>query len=75
VRPEGLGKFKNLPHLVPNQRPSGLYHSALTTTLPRTPSPEGINLFLSEEWNLLISETKLPSNGIYITRRDVLETI
>jgi hypothetical protein len=34
VRPEGLGKFNNLPHRVSNQRPSGLWHSALTTTLP-----------------------------------------
>jgi hypothetical protein len=30
MRPEGLGQFKNL-------RPSGLQHSALTTTLPRAP--------------------------------------
>jgi succinate-acetate transporter protein len=33
VRPEGLGKFKNLPHQVSNPRPSGLKHSALTTIL------------------------------------------
>jgi hypothetical protein len=37
VRPEGLGKFKNSPHRESNPRPSGLYHSALTTTLPRAP--------------------------------------
>jgi hypothetical protein len=37
VRPEGLGKFKNSPHRVSNPRPSGLLHSALTTTLPRVP--------------------------------------
>jgi hypothetical protein len=36
VWPEGLGKFKNSPHQVSNPLPSGLYHSALTTTLPRT---------------------------------------
>jgi hypothetical protein len=28
VRPEGLGKFKNLPHRISNLRPSDLYHSA-----------------------------------------------
>jgi hypothetical protein len=33
VRPEGLGKFKNSPHRVSNPHPSGLWHSALTTTL------------------------------------------
>jgi hypothetical protein len=32
VRTEGLGKFTNSPHRVSNP------HSALTTTLPRTPS-------------------------------------
>jgi hypothetical protein len=37
VRPEGLGKFKNPPNWESNPRPSGLQHSALTTTLPRTP--------------------------------------
>jgi hypothetical protein len=31
VRPEGLGKFKNLPHRV------SIPHSALTTRLPRAP--------------------------------------
>jgi hypothetical protein len=36
VRPEGLGKFKNSPHRESNPRPSGLQHSALTTTLSRT---------------------------------------
>jgi hypothetical protein len=41
VRPEGLGKFKNSPHRVSNQRPSSLKHSALTTTLPRTPESVG----------------------------------
>jgi hypothetical protein len=36
VRPEGLGKFKNSsPHRESNPRPSGLEHSALSTTLPR----------------------------------------
>jgi hypothetical protein len=37
VQPEGLRKFKNSPHPVLNLRPSGLKHSALTTTLPRAP--------------------------------------
>jgi hypothetical protein len=38
VRPEGLGQFKkNPPHRDLNPRPSGLQHSALTTTLPRAP--------------------------------------
>jgi hypothetical protein len=39
VRPEGLDKLKKMhsPHRVSNLRPSGLWHSALTTTLPRTP--------------------------------------
>jgi hypothetical protein len=37
VQPDGLGKFKNSPHRESNPRPSGLWHSALTTTLPRTP--------------------------------------
>jgi hypothetical protein len=36
MQSEGLGKFKNSPHGVSNPRPSGLQHSALTTTLPRT---------------------------------------
>jgi hypothetical protein len=36
VRPEGLGKFKNPPHRDLNPRPSGLQHSALTTTLSVT---------------------------------------
>jgi hypothetical protein len=35
VQPEGLGEFKKSPHRVSNPRPSGLCHSALTTTLPR----------------------------------------
>jgi hypothetical protein len=35
VRPEGLGDLKNLPHRDLNPQPSGLQHSALTTTLPR----------------------------------------
>jgi hypothetical protein len=36
---ERLGKLKtiNSPHRVSNPRPSGLLHSALTTTLPRAP--------------------------------------
>jgi hypothetical protein len=38
VQPEGLGQFKkNPPHRDLNPRPSGLQHSALTTTLPRAP--------------------------------------
>jgi hypothetical protein len=37
VRSEGLGQFKNPPHRDLNPRPSGLQHSALTTTLPRDP--------------------------------------
>jgi hypothetical protein len=37
VWPEGLGQFKNPPHRDLNPRPSGLQHSALTTTLPRAP--------------------------------------
>jgi hypothetical protein len=38
VRPEGLGQFKkNPPHRDLNPRPSGLKHTALTTTLPRAP--------------------------------------
>jgi hypothetical protein len=36
MRPEGSGKFKNSPHRVSNSRPSGLKHSALTTTLHPT---------------------------------------
>jgi hypothetical protein len=36
VRPEVLGKLeKNPSHRDANPRPSGLQHSALTTTLPR----------------------------------------
>jgi hypothetical protein len=31
VRPEGLGKFKKSPHRLSNPRPSGLWHSDLTT--------------------------------------------
>jgi hypothetical protein len=38
VQPEGLGKFKKSPHRVSNPRPSGLQHSALTSTLPRAPN-------------------------------------
>jgi hypothetical protein len=34
VRPEGLGQFKNPPCRDANSQPSGLQHSALTTTLP-----------------------------------------
>jgi hypothetical protein len=36
VRPEGLGTFKTirLPHRVSNPRPSGLWHTDFTTTLP-----------------------------------------
>jgi hypothetical protein len=38
VRPEGLGKLKKkkirLPHWVSNSQPSGLYHVALTTSMP-----------------------------------------
>jgi hypothetical protein len=41
VRPEGLGQFKNSPHRVLNPLPSGLQHSALTTTLPRAPNLYG----------------------------------
>jgi hypothetical protein len=41
VSPEGLGKFKNSPHRVTNLRPSVLSHSALTTTLQRTPHISG----------------------------------
>jgi hypothetical protein len=37
VRLEGLGKFKILPHLISNPRPSGFEPSALTTRLPRAP--------------------------------------
>jgi hypothetical protein len=37
VRPEGLHKFKKSPHQVSNPQPSGLQHSALTTTLPPAP--------------------------------------
>jgi hypothetical protein len=37
VRQEWLGKFKNSPHRESNPRPSGLYHSALTTTIPCAP--------------------------------------
>jgi hypothetical protein len=42
VRPEGLGQFKKV-HLIGtlNPRPSGLQHSALTTTLARAPLPCG----------------------------------
>jgi hypothetical protein len=39
VRPEGLGQFKNPTHPDLNPRPSGLQHSALTTTLPRASFP------------------------------------
>jgi hypothetical protein len=36
VRPEGFGQFKkNSPYRGLNPRPSGLQHSALTTTVPR----------------------------------------
>jgi hypothetical protein len=42
VRPEGLGKFKNLLHRESNPRPSGLQHSALTTALPCTPLVDSI---------------------------------
>jgi hypothetical protein len=38
VRPEGLGNLKKLPHRDTNPQPCGLYHSALTTTLPRARS-------------------------------------
>jgi hypothetical protein len=39
VRPEGLGQYKkNPPHWDLNPRPSGLQHSALTTTLPHAPA-------------------------------------
>jgi hypothetical protein len=39
VRPEGLGKLKQKStHWDANPRPSGLQHSALTTTLPRAPT-------------------------------------
>jgi hypothetical protein len=37
VRSERLGQLKNPPHRDLNPRPSGLQHSALTTTLPRAP--------------------------------------
>jgi hypothetical protein len=38
VRPEGLGQLRKAPpHRDLNPRPSGLQHSALTTTLPRAP--------------------------------------
>jgi hypothetical protein len=37
VRPEELGQLKNTPHRDLNPRPSGLQHSAFTTTLPRAP--------------------------------------
>jgi hypothetical protein len=46
VRPEGLGKLeKNPPHRDANSWPSGLQHSALTTTLLRAPSnsSQGLN--------------------------------
>jgi hypothetical protein len=48
VRPEGLGKFKNSPHRVSNSRPSGLYHRALTTTLPRASPRDGIIQYFRE---------------------------
>jgi hypothetical protein len=34
MQPEGLGRFRNSPHRVSTTGPSGLQHSALTTTLP-----------------------------------------
>jgi hypothetical protein len=39
VRPEGLGTLKEFIHLIGSltPRPSRMYHSALTTTLPRAP--------------------------------------
>jgi hypothetical protein len=37
MRPEGLDTFKNSVHRVSNPRPSGLWLSALTTTLPHAP--------------------------------------
>jgi hypothetical protein len=37
VRPEWLCKFKNPPHRDLNLRPSGLQHSALTSTVPHVP--------------------------------------
>jgi hypothetical protein len=38
VRPEELGQFKKPPHRDLNPWPSGLQHSALTTTLPCAPN-------------------------------------
>jgi hypothetical protein len=35
MRSEGLSKFKNSPYRVSNPQPSGLQHSAISTTLPR----------------------------------------
>jgi hypothetical protein len=37
MRPEGLGEYKNSPHLISNPRPSGFQHSALSIKLPRVP--------------------------------------
>jgi hypothetical protein len=41
MRPEGLSAFKKSPNRESNPRPSGLQHSALTTTQP----PASIHLY------------------------------
>jgi hypothetical protein len=48
VRPEGLDQLKkNPPRRNLNPRPSGLQHSALTTTLPRAPPRVYIYIYIS----------------------------
>jgi hypothetical protein len=55
VQPEGLGKLKNSPHQVSNPRPSGLLHSALTTTLPRAPVEKvGTQMYRVQQANFLL---------------------
>jgi hypothetical protein len=50
MRPEGVGKFlRNPPHRELNTRPSGLQHSALTTTLPRAPNEEKSSVNLKHQ--------------------------
>jgi hypothetical protein len=58
VRPEGLGKFnKKSPHRVSKPRPSGLYHSALTTTIPRV---------LNLDYNVQVNKE---DTGLYRVRK------
>jgi hypothetical protein len=67
VRPEGLGQFKNPPHRDLNPRPSGLQHSALTTTLPHVNEIKiACKLFLleCESNNMMIARTTVISISV-----------